>query len=147
MKVAISTLVILIIALFSYVQFSGIRDIKDPGLANTVRTHLLDEHREHATTRLNQSLEQAAIGNLINNAADLLTTRISVLKMEKSQIIASGNNASNVIVHVIYFLENTSETAQKYEAYLKLSQTASQDWIYHHRSTAVDFYLNFVGFE
>ncbi len=147
MRIILGTIFILTAVLAGYLQFSGVRIIDNPALAQTVNEHLLEVHREDLANSLNQSLEKESFGNIISRAADLITTQITTVFLEKSQLLASQQGNANVIVHVVYFVEKTSGDPQRYEAWLKFTRTGDNQWAYRYNSTRVDFYLNYLGFE
>jgi hypothetical protein len=147
MKLIFTLALMLALSSVSYLHFSDIRQIKDPSLVKAVNEHLLETHREDLAQSFNRSLENESFGRILNRAADLIATSISIISMEKSQLPVSSQLNPNVIVQVSYFVAKTSEPAELQHVFLKFTLTGPGQWTYRHNSTEADYYLNFLGFE
>lgn len=147
MKLIFTLVLLLALGTVSYLHFSDIRQVKDPSLVKAVNQHLLETHREDLAQSFNRSLENESFGKILNRAADLIATSITIVTMEKSQLPVSSQLSPNIIVQVSYFVEKTSEPAEWHRDFLKFTLTGPDQWTYRHNSTEADYYLNFLGFE
>ena len=146
MRILLAFLLVISISAVGYLEFSSISDMDDLSLVGAVNEHLLEVNREQSAASFNQSLENESFGNILNRAADLLTTRVAIISMRKSEAIWARQSNRNVIVDVSYALEKTSSDTQQLQNYLLFTSVGPNQWVYRHNSSKTDFYLNYLGF-
>ncbi len=147
MRILLAIIFILALSVVSYLQFSDITKVKDATLVDAVTQHLIKSHRQNSAESFNQSLETESFGQILNRAADLLTTKVNIVQMKKSEALLGNPINRHVIIDVSYFLEQTSAEPDNRQAFLTFTAVGKERWIYRHNSTELDFYLNYLGFE
>jgi len=140
-------LITLIAISLATLQFSGITDLDDPKLIREVQSQLLEEYREQSASSFSESLKNDSLGKIINQAANLITTQVTLFSTQQSQSLFSDMVRNPVtIVHAQYLVENSSEEPLEDQSYLKFSKQNFNNWTYVGKSNATEFYLNFLSF-
>lgn len=140
----ISLLLFLSVLILSVLQFSSIAELQDIQLIQSLETQLLDEYREKSADKLNQSFESDSLGKILHRAADIFTTRITLVSTRKSQSLFPGNTPPVIIIYARFLVENTSEEPLQASRYLRFSPLPDGNWQYTGDSEATDFYLNYL---
>lgn len=146
MRALLTLFLLLSVVILSMLQFSSIAQLNDPRLISQLQTQLLEKHVEQSADNFNRSLSTETLGKILHRAADLITTRVTLLNTQKSHNLINPDTEKLTIVHARYLIENTSEEPLEETGYLAFSQDAENNWIYRGQSNAQDFYLNFAGF-
>lgn len=135
---------ILLTVALATLQFSRIARLEDPALVQLIQDQLLDEFRELSADKFNQSLEKDSFGKILNRAADIFTTRITLLDTAQSRGIKLNPGSRNTVIYTRFLVENSSEEPIEVERYMRYSQLPDGTWEYMGLSDLTDYYINFL---
>lgn len=131
--------------LFGMIEFGQYTRLGDATLIDALRHHLSSEYREKTADDFDRALSRESLGTILNRAADLITTRITLVATRQSSgVNLSGNSPGEVIVHARYLVENTSEEPFANERYLRFTRSETMPWQFAGDATRGDFYLNLM---
>ena len=137
----------LIIMALATLQFSSFTQLNDPELIKHVQSYLLDEYREKSADQFNQSLENDSFGKILNRAADIFTTRVTMLNTSKSRGLKLKPGPLKGVVHVRFLVENSSEEPLETERYMNFLRLEDKSWAYTGPTSRRDYYLNFLSID
>lgn len=144
MRFILFILLLLISAALGTLQFSDFAQLRDPALIQQVQLQLLEEFREKSTDQFNQSLEKEPIGKILHRAADIFTTRVTLVDTSKSQRFRMGNPPGPIIVYARFLVENSSDEPLETERYLHFRHHPESGWTYYGLTTSREYYKNFL---
>ncbi|MEJ2212602.1 MAG: hypothetical protein P8Y20_00690 [Gammaproteobacteria bacterium] len=144
MRIIIFLLLLISSAALATLEFTNIARLQNLSLINTLEKHLVEEYRSKTAKDFNQSLDSGSFGQILDRAADMVTTRVTLIATRKSQGINLNNGPVTVIIQARYLVENSSEEPLEKEQYLVFKSDNQQEWTYAGSATLEDFYLNFV---
>ena len=144
MRILVFLLLLIASSALATLEFSNIARLQNLSLINTLQQHLVDQYRTKTAKDFNQSLDSGSFGQIIDRAADLVTTRVTLISARKSQGINLNNGPVTVIIQARYLVENSSEEPLENEQFLVFKSDNQQDWTFAGNAELEDFYLNFV---
>ena len=121
--------------------------MNDPALINQVHANLIEEFREKSADQFNKSLENESFGKILNRAAGIFTTNVTLVNTSKSRGLKLSPGPLKVVVHARFLVESSSEEPLETERYLNFSHMEDKSWIYTGRATRRDYYLNFLAID
>ncbi len=144
MRILIFLLLLITSSALAMLEFTNVARLQNLSLINTLEQHLVEQYRSKTAKDFNQSLDSGSFGQILDKAADMVTTRVTLISARKSQGINLNNGPVTVIIQARYLVENSSEEPLESEQYLVFKSDDQQEWTYAGTASMEDFYLNFV---
>lgn len=144
MRILVFLILLIASSALATLEFTNVARLQNLSLINALELHLVEQYRSKTAKDFNQSLDSGSFGQILDRAADMVTTRVTLISARKSQGINLNNGPITVIIQSRYLVENSSEEPLESEQYLVFKSDNQQDWTYAGNAKMEDFYLNFV---
>ena len=130
--------VIVVIIGIIIIRFVTLDDMmSDQELTKQIDTLLMNEYAPHVANNLREAYEEGG------DVGTVLSTKVNILSVQASYPIFKFSTPKDVVVKVVFSLDDDSGTGEKKTIYY-LFKHGVFGWHYQYITTSLSYYLNFM---
>ena len=125
------------------VRFMTLKDMRnDKELMKHIDTLLMDEYSPYVSENIRAAYDRGAKGKIDKSVKSILSTKVNILSVQASYPIFDFSIPKDVVIKVVFSLDDDTETGEKRTIYY-LFRRGAFGWQYQYITTSLSYYLNF----
>lgn len=114
----------------------------DEELMQRIDTLLMDEYSPYVADKMRTAFDAGDASKIKATADSVTSTRVNIIAVKASYPILSFSLPKDVVVKVVFSLDDASETGEQRTIYY-LFKRGVFGWQYQYITSSVSYYLNF----
>lgn len=125
-------------------RFLTLRDVKDPVLMRKLKSEIMTDYFPNDVEKLKSAVKARDREATSKTVKSIATSKITIESAQVSAPLLSFSTSQEVVVKVIYSVDDASGNRDKGTKYYRFKRGAmTKSWSYQYETTALSYYLNF----